>query len=48
MAGELKPSTAKEEARFTYLGGKTLYVNQSCRWFERFIVSKDIDNVVII
>lgn len=29
-------------------GEKALYVNQSCRWFERFIVSKDIDNVVII
>lgn len=29
-------------------GEKALYVNQSCRWFERFIVSKDVDNVVII
>lgn len=29
-------------------GEKALYVNQSCRWFERFIVSKEVDNVVII
>lgn len=29
-------------------GEKAIYVNQSCRWFERFIVSKDVDNVVII
>ena len=29
-------------------GEKALYVNQSCRWFERFILSKDIDNVVIL
>ena len=29
-------------------GEKALYVNQSCRWFERFIVSKDADNVIII
>lgn len=27
---------------------KALYVNQSCRWFERFILSKEEDNVVII
>lgn len=29
-------------------GEKALYVNQSCRWFERFIASKESDNVVII
>ena len=29
-------------------GDKALYVNQSCRWFERFIVSKENDNVVIV
>ena len=29
-------------------GEKAIYVNQSCRWFERFIVSKDKDNVIII
>lgn len=29
-------------------GEKALYVNQSCRWFERFMLSKDIDNVVIV
>lgn len=29
-------------------GEKAIYVNQSCRWFERFIVSKETDNVVII
>ena len=29
-------------------GEKALYVNQSCRWFERFIASKDADNVVIV
>ena len=27
---------------------KALYVNQKCRWFERFILSKETDNVVII
>lgn len=26
---------------------KAIYVNQSCRWFERFALSTDIDNVVI-
>lgn len=29
-------------------GEKALYVNQSCRWFERFILSKEIDNVVVV
>lgn len=29
-------------------GEKALYVNQSCRWFERFTVSKEVDNVVIL
>lgn len=29
-------------------GEKALYVNQSCRWFERFILSRETDNVVII
>ena len=29
-------------------GEKALYVNQKCRWFERFILSKETDNVVII
>lgn len=29
-------------------GEKALYVNQKCRWFERFIVSNETDNVVII
>ena len=29
-------------------GEKALYVNQSCRWFERFIVSRETDNVVVI
>lgn len=27
---------------------KAVYVNQKCRWFERFIISKENDNVVII
>lgn len=27
---------------------RALYVNQSCRWFERFIVSTEADNVVIV
>ena len=29
-------------------GEKALYVNQSCRWFERFILSRETDNVVIL
>lgn len=29
-------------------GEKALYVNQSCRWFERFIVSREVDNVVVL
>ena len=29
-------------------GDKALYVNQSCRWFERFVLSKESDNVIII
>lgn len=27
---------------------KALYVNQSCRWFERFALSTEIDNIVIL
>lgn len=39
-----------QESNMTFYinGEKALYVNQSCRWFERFIVSKEVDNVVII
>lgn len=33
---------------FEINGEKAIYVNQSCRWFERFIVSRETDNVVII
>lgn len=29
-------------------GEKSLYVNQQSRWFERFIVSKEYDNVVVL
>lgn len=29
-------------------GQKALYVNQSCRWFERFMVSRETDSVIII
>ncbi len=29
-------------------GEKSLYVNQASRWFERFIVSKDYDNIVVL
>lgn len=29
-------------------GQKALYVNQSCRWFERFMVSKETDSVIIL
>jgi uncharacterized phage protein gp47/JayE len=32
---------------FRINGEKALYVNQSCRWFERFAVSTDVDNVVV-
>lgn len=27
---------------------KALYVNQSCRWFERFALSTEIDNIIIL
>lgn len=39
-----------QESNITFKinGEKALYVNQSCRWFERFVVSKDVDNVVIL
>lgn len=39
-----------EEANVNmYINGeKALYVNQNCRWFERFIVSPETDNVVIV
>lgn len=29
-------------------GEKALYVNQASRWFERFIISKEYDNVVVL
>lgn len=32
-----------------YINGvKALYNNQSCRWFERFVLSTDVDNCVIV
>ena len=27
---------------------KALYVNQSCRWFERFALSSEIDNIIVL
>lgn len=33
---------------FTINGENALYTDQSCRWFERFIISNDIDNVVVL
>ena len=32
---------------FRINGEKALYVNQSCRWFERFAVSPDVDNIIV-
>lgn len=32
---------------FKINGERALYVNQSCRWFERFALSTDVDNIVI-
>lgn len=32
---------------FRINGEKALYINQSCRWFERFALNTDIDNIVI-
>lgn len=29
-------------------GEKALYVNQSCRWFERFTISEEPDNIIIL
>ena len=29
-------------------GQKALYVNQSCRWFERFILAKEDDAIIIL
>ncbi len=46
---DVSPNIIQESNMAFYINGeKALYVNQSCRWFERFIVSKDIDNVVIV
>ena len=36
------------EKFFEINGEKSIYTNQSCRWFERFIVSNETDNVVIM
>lgn len=45
----VSPNIIQESnAGFWINGEKALYVNQSCRWFERFILSKEVDNVVII
>ena len=38
----------ESNVEFRINGEKALYVNQSCRWFERFIMSKDIDNIVVV
>ena len=33
---------------FTINGEKAMYTDQSCRWFERFIISTDVDNVIVL
>lgn len=38
----------ESNVNFYINGEKALYVNQSCKWFERFIASREVDNVVII
>ena len=38
----------EENADFKINGEKALYVNQNCRWFERFVLSNDEDNIVIV
>lgn len=46
---DVSPDIIQESnVQFKINGERALYVNQSCRWFERFIVSKDVDNVVIV
>lgn len=46
---DVSPDIIQESnIQFKINGERALYVNQSCRWFERFIVSKDSDNVVVL
>ena len=33
---------------FTINGERAMYTDQSCRWFERFVISTDVDNVVVL
>lgn len=40
--------TEESNVEFYINEEKALYVNQACRWFERFVLSKESDNVVII
>lgn len=38
----------EENVEFYINGERAIYANQTCRWFERFALSSDIDNVVVV
>lgn len=45
----VSPEILEEKNVSMYINGeKAVYVNQNCRWFERFILSKETDNVVVL
>lgn len=45
----ISPEIIEEKNINMYINGeRAVYVNQNCRWFERFILSREVDNVVIL
>lgn len=45
----ISPYIIQEQNKDFYINGdKSLYTNQTSRWFERFTVSNDVDNVVVL
>ena len=46
---DVSPYIIQEQNKEFYINNeKALYTNQTSRWFERFTLSNDVDNVVIL
>ena len=46
---DVSPYIIQEQNKNFYINNEiALYTNQTSRWFERFTVSNDVDNVVIL
>lgn len=46
---DVSPEIIQEQNKEFYINNeKALYTNQTCKWFERFTLSNDVNNVVIL